>query len=180
MNDKIAIKDHQDTIEISFEDVEKYHGQAAIAMVAVTFKALQGGFAALLPYRLPQREELIINIGHPGPGVRDTFEMVTRAVTRGSFTVDTARPKARWSPYSELSYSFTIGLKDGREVELVLKEGVLPAAFFELSDRVRRAVASAAEQQELVDLKRAIVKQVLPRATSELFTVELRKTSVAA
>lgn len=180
MHDTIKIKDHQDIIEIGFEDLEKYHGQAAIAMVAVTFKALQAAFATLFPDRLPQREEISIVSGHPGPGVRDTFEMITRAVTRGAYTVDVTRPAARLSPYVEASYSFDILTADGRCAQVILKDSVLPKSFFDLGNKLRLASASDAEKQELVQLKRTIVDQVLPQPPAELFTMEQKSTRVAA
>lgn len=172
MNDKIIIKDRQDTIAIGFEDIEKYHGQAAIAMVAITFKALLAALAALAPDEPPRRDDISITSGHPGPGVRDTFEMVTRAVTRNAYTVDTTRLQARWSPHTEASYGWDIKLASAnKHVEINLKDGVLPARFFELQDRARRKVATADDEQELVALKRKIVDQVLPKNASELFDI---------
>lgn len=186
MNNKIVIKDHQDTIEISFEDIEKYHGQGFIAMAAVTFKAMQAAFDALFPDGPPQREEISILTGHPGQGVRDAFEMVTRAVTRGNYTIDTKRTQARLNPNADMSYSFDIIAIDGRRAEVVLKEGVLPNRFFELFQMVRRVPRSKKDQQELDRLKRefdrlkrGIAAQILVKATSELFTVKVISPTVA-
>lgn len=173
MNSNIIVKDGPDTIAISFNDIEKYHGQAAIAMVAVTFKALQAAFAVLSPHAPPRREDIRIISGHPGPGVRDTFEMVTRAVTRGAYTVDTARTAARLSSLANASYGFDIRIKGERRVEISLKPGILPERFFDLQDRQRRKVATDAEREELVQLKRTIVAQVLPRPAEGLFDIEL-------
>lgn len=185
MNDKIVIKDHQDTIEIRFEDIEKYHGQAFITMAAVTFKAIQAAFAVLFPDGPPQREELSILTGHPGQGVRDSFEMVTRAVTRGAYTVDTTRPQARLNSGVEISYSFDIVTVDGRRAEVVLKEGILPARFFELFKAVRRTPNTSNEQQELEQLKleldqlkRALAAEIIWRPASDLFTVNTSNATV--
>lgn len=180
MNDKISIKDRHDTIEIGFEDIEKYHGQGFITMAAVTFKAMQAAFAALFPDELPRREEISIHTGHPGQGVRDAFEMVTRAVTRGTYTIDTTRPQARLNPGVDISYSFDIIASGGRHAEVALKEGVLPPRFFELFKAVRHVPNSDSEQQELDQLKhefdqlkRALAAQIRVRPASELFTVKV-------
>lgn len=185
MNDKIVIKDHRDTIEIGFEDIEKYAGQEFIAMAAVTFKAIQAAFEALFPDSPPQREEISIQSGHPGQGVRDAFEMVTRAVTRSAYKVDTTRPQARLNPGVDISYSFDITTADGRRVEVALKEGVLPARFFELFKAVRRVPNSNSEQaeldrlkQEFDQLKRTLAAQIRTRPTSELFTLRVSAPKV--
>lgn len=180
MNNTIVIKDHQDIIEIGFDDIEKYHGQGFIAMAAVTFKAMQAAFQALYPDRPPQREEISIHTGHPGQGVRDAFEMVTRAVTRCAYTIDKSRPQARLNPNADMSYSFDIIAANIGRAEVVLKEGVLTDRFFELFKAVRQVPNSNAEQQELNkfkqefdQLKRALAAQIIVKPISELFTVKV-------
>lgn len=180
MNNKIVIKDHQDIIEIGFDDIEKYHGQGFIAMAAVTFKAMQAAFEALFPDRPPSREEISIHTGHPGQGVRDAFEMVTRAVTRQAYIIDTNKPKARLNPNADMSYSFDIITNDGSRAEIELKEGILPDRFFELFKAVRKVPSSTEEQQELDkfeqefdQLKRALAAQIIDKSLSELFTVKV-------
>jgi hypothetical protein len=172
-SDRIAIKDQDDTIEIGFADIEKYHGQGSIGGAAIAFKALQAAFAALFPDRLPRREELAVTSGHPGPGIRDAVEMVTRTVTRGTYTVETTLPKARWNPYRDQSFTFLIATADGRRAEAALKEGIVPVRFFALWDAVLQGKASAEEQWELDALKRGLAEQLLARPASELFTVEV-------
>lgn len=180
MNDKIVIKDRQDIIEIGFEDIEKYHGQAFIALAAVTFKAMQAAFALLFPHEPPKREEISIVTGHPGQGVRDSFEVVTRAASRGAYTVDTTRTQARLNPGVEISYSFDIVADDGRRAEIVLREGILPDRFFELFKAVRRPAVTGSEQLELDQfkaefdlLKRSLAARILVRPASELFAIKI-------
>lgn len=174
MSEKIIIKDQETPIEISFAEVEKYHGQGAIAGAAIAFKVLHAAMAQLFPGGGAKREEVSITSGHPGPGFRDAFELVTRAVTRGAYTVDRTRPKGRLNPYSDLSYSFDVEVSDGRRAEVVLKEGILPRRFFDLMDAISRGEASEEERRlELPTLKRTIAAQILPRPASELFLVEV-------
>lgn len=122
----IAIKDRQDIIEIGFDDVVKYHGYGSVTGAAVAFKALQAAFTELFPDEPAPREKLSIVSGHPGAGVRDAVEMATRTVTRGTYTVNTALPQARWNPYRKISFSFVVTVADGRQAEVALREGVLP------------------------------------------------------
>lgn len=169
MNDKILVQDRQDVFEIGFSDVEKYHGLSNIAGAAVGFKALQAAFDALLPGKAAPREEITITTGHPGTGVRDAIEMVTRATTRGVYTVDKTLPKGRLNPYRQLSFTFIVSLP-GREVEVVLKEGILPARFFDLMEIVTKPDTEK-ERDELDQLKRSLAKQIVGQPSSALFAI---------
>lgn len=173
MSDIIKIRDGGDVLEIAFADVHKFHGPGSLAGAAVGFKALQAALGALCPHEPPEREELSILTGHPGPGVRDAFEMVTRAVSRGAYKVDISLPNARWNPYRELSFTFVVETADGRMAEAALREGLLPHRFFELLEAVRRPDVGEEEKGELRALKKSIAAQLTPQSASALFTVEL-------
>lgn len=164
----IAVMGEEDTIEIGFDAVAAYHGQAALAMLAVTFQALRAGLGELSPNEPPKRSDISIVSGHPGPGVRDSFEFVTRAVTRDVYTVDRSRPDARFAPAGfDMSYSFRIVL--GNEaVEIALKPGALPERFFSLNFTRSRSVS---DEQELSRLKRSIAIDVLAAAPNDLFVI---------
>lgn len=69
MNDRITIKDHETLLEISFADLEKYHGQHAIAGAAFAFKALQAE-ATLKEGILPPPIWPTPNPGSPSQSVR--------------------------------------------------------------------------------------------------------------
>lgn len=172
MHDKIVVRDGRDVIEIGFADIEKFHGYSNIAGAAVGFKALQAACGALFPGLPAPRATMAVVSGHPGSGVRDAIEMVTRAHTRGAYTIDTARPKARLNPYRELSFSFTVATADGCRADVELRPGVLPPRFFDLMERVNEANAEAA-RTELDQLKRALAARIVPTPASALFIVTL-------
>ena len=171
MADNITIVDDGDVLEIGFADVYRFHGPGSLAGAAVGFKALQAALAALFPDAPPTRTELSIISGHPGPGVRDAFELVCRAVTRKAYLVDTTRPLARWNPFKGLSFSFLVKVADGRSAEAVLKEGVLPHRFFELLHLVALPEATAARQDELRRLKKSLAAQIVGTPSDALYTV---------
>src|SRR5262245_29875695 len=113
----IRVMAEEEPIEIGFPMVAAYHGQSALAMAAMVFQAMRAAFAVLSPDKPPARGDISIVSGHPGPGVRDSFEAVTRAVTRGAYTVDRSRPEARLAPGHDISYSFRIAI-GGRTAEI--------------------------------------------------------------
>lgn len=163
----IVIQGEEEPIAIGFEAVAAYHGQAALAMLAVTFQALRAGLALLSPDTPPRRSELAIVSGHPGPGVRDAFEFVTRAVTRGAYVVDKSLPEARLVSGFDISYSFRI-MRGERTVELALRPDAIPERFFTLNFTRGR---SDDENAELSQLKRTIAADVLSTPADTLFVI---------
>ena len=165
----IAVMAEEERIDIGFPMVAAYHGQAALAMAAVTFQAMRAAFAALSPGRPPARRDITIVSGHPGPGVRDSFEAVTRALTRGAYTVDRSLPEARLVPGHDISYSFRITL-GAHTAQVALRPGALPERFFALNFGGAR---SPEQERELSLLKRAIAAQVLGASFDDLFTLHV-------
>jgi hypothetical protein len=156
----VRVMGEEEVIELTFPALAAYHGQGALAMLALTFQALNG-MLALLP-AMPRREEIAVLSGHPGPGVRDAFEFATRAVTRGAYTVDRSLPDARFNPHGPMSYSFRLTVGD-RTVSAVLREGVLPPRFF--------ALFKGGDPAELSALKRQIAAAALAATPDRLFVL---------
>jgi hypothetical protein len=71
-----------------WEDLLKYHGVGSPGGVAIAFKALERALQLLDPQAPCERREIVIATAFGGPGARDAFEMVTRAVTGDRFRVD--------------------------------------------------------------------------------------------
>lgn len=168
-NTGLHVQAEQGPLHISFHEVQTYHGHGALAMLALIFQGLRGALTRLEVGNAPvPRTELRVVSGHPGPGVRDAIEFVTRAVTRGCYTVDLSLPDARYSKGADKSYSFHLH-RGERSVKAVLREGVLPPAFFEtLGD------PDPAAQREHAELRSRIAERVLGEAPEMLFYFEVR------
>lgn len=167
----VRVMGEEEPIDIGFDSVVAYHGQAALAMLAITFQGLRAALARLSPDTAPRRSEITVVSGHPGPGVRDAFEFVTRAVTRNAYTVDRSLREARLNPKADMSYSFRITLDNG-SVSAALRPGVLPARFFELN--ALGTNRSAAEASEFSALKRQIACEALAVDPNSLFELRLQ------
>lgn len=165
----ITVIGEDEPIEIGFEAVAAYHGQAALAMLAVTFRALDVALKMLSSEQSVRRNDISVVSGHPGPGVRDSFEFVTRAVTRGAYTVDRNRPKARLMPGIDISYSFDVTVR-GKTAEIALLRDALPKRFFELTFNPSR---SAADDVELRLLKKDIAARTLLASAETLFDLRV-------
>lgn len=152
---------------LSYDAAAAYHGHSALAMLALTFQGLRGALARLSPEAPIDRAALSVTSGHPGPGVRDAIEFVTRAVTRGAYAVDRGLPEARVNPHVGISYSFRLHW-GGRTLVAALREGVLPDRFYELvampKDRHTPATLTEADA-----LKSAIAERVLREEPESLY-----------
>ncbi len=163
----VSVMGEEEPISISYDFLAAYHGQSALAMLAITFQVLRATLPILSPDRPAPREGLSVLSGHPGPGVRDAFEFVTRAVTRGAYLIDRSLPDARFNPAANISYSFVISL-GGRQVRAALNSGVLPTRFFELLSAKDKTDEDLAEFSRL---KRSIAKHVLDQDAASLFAI---------
>ena len=94
----IEVTERGQTIAYSFEDMMKYHGPGSPGGVAQAFKVMERAFPVLSPDEPPQRREISIRTSFGGPGARDGFEAVTRALTGDRYTVDAGARPARARP----------------------------------------------------------------------------------
>ena len=82
----------------------RYHGPGSPGGVAHGFKVLERALPLLAPEGLCERREIVVETAFGGPGARDAFELVTRAVTGDRYHLDPASraPSAagRWSASS--------------------------------------------------------------------------------
>jgi hypothetical protein len=169
----IYIRDGKELLEIDFTEVRKYHGNLALMAVAVGFRALQAAFQELYgDDDAPQRKEISILSGHGGPGFRDAFEFVTRAVTRGAYTVDVNYPQSQYDPHRAQGYVYVISSTDGRSVEVSLKDGFLPLAFYDYLKKGREGMMTEEDVEVFTELKASLSKHALTLPQDELLAVK--------
>lgn len=118
-------------LDFSFADVLKYHGPEFPGGVAHGFKALEAGLARLNAGKPIERRELSVSTAFPGPGARDAFELVTRAVTEGRYHLDTSLGDQSVIAAAKGRYYFKLSYRD-QSVELRLRSGIVVTEFIEL------------------------------------------------
>ncbi|MFM1722204.1 hypothetical protein ABEU20_000757 [Rhodococcus sp. PAM 2766] len=150
-----------------FDDLMKYHGPDAPGGVAHAFTVLQRALPLLGDGAPVERREVEIATAHGGPGVRDAFEMVTRAVTGGRYVVDPAlaRPD-RGNTLADYVFRLTYR---GRTVTLQVREGFVADEFIELVNTPGR---TDAEEARLVVLKREMTDRLLAVPATEAYDVD--------
>ena len=167
MTIRIAVHDAAGTVSFSFEEMMRYHGGGSPGGVAHAFKVLERGTALLDPAQPVDRRELAIATAFGGPGARDGFELVTRAVTGGRFTVDPSLARPDLGVARE-RFVFRLHYR-GRTVMLTLREGFVTEAFITLTRREHR---TADEERRLTAMKAEMAARVMAAPAEAVYDAQ--------
>jgi hypothetical protein len=166
MADTIRVRERGRTIEFSYDDMMRYHGGGSPAGVANAYKVLQRALPLLSPDAPPDRRSISVRTSFRGPGARDGFELVTRAVTDRRYIIDLglARPdRGR----TVASFVFDVGL-DQRSVTLLLREGFVTDEFIDLAGKDSR---TDDEEGHLDVLKAQLAEAVMAADAADVYEV---------
>ncbi|MES9990452.1 MAG: hypothetical protein ABW098_00745 [Candidatus Thiodiazotropha sp.] len=156
-NDEILINDHGTPLILDYNDALKFHQGNAYWGCALAFRMLQYAAALLSVEKTWERQDLSIQSGHPGPGVRDTIEYVTGCVSGGRFELTCATTDARC--VSDMDYCWQ--LSDGnQQLQLKLAQGIVSPEFLQLLDRINSKEAGEQQLQRLETLKQAMTREI--------------------
>ncbi len=164
MSGAIEVIDRGHLISFSFDDLIRYHGMGSPGGVAHAFKVLERALPLLSPDGLCERREIFVTTAFEGPGARDGFEMVTRAVSGERFRIDAGLARPERGRALE-RFVFRLGYR-GRETTLALREGFVSDAFIDLARTEQR---NAEQERHLAALKREMSERVMARPASEVY-----------
>jgi hypothetical protein len=166
VDETLLVTERGQLLEFSYTDMLCYAGPYSQAGVANSFKVMQRAFAALSPNQPPQRRSVVIRTAFQGPGARDGFEAVTRAVTDGRYTVD---PSLARPDRGRLRQSFVFQISiAGRTATLLLRKGFVTAEFIDLAGKSDR---NSAEEARLDQLKADLAQRVLAAPAEDVYDV---------
>jgi hypothetical protein len=163
----IEVVDHGQRIAFSLEDLMKYHGPGSPGGVAHAFKVLERGLPLLQPDGLCERREIVVETAFEGPGARDGFEMITRAVTGDRFRIEPALARPQRGRALE-RFVFRLTHRE-RSVTLVLRDGFVTDEFIDLARTQQR---TAGQERHLDTLKRAMADRVMSRPARDVYDAE--------
>lgn len=171
----LEVLDHGEPISIAFDDLVRYHGRKSIGGLALGFKAMERGLPLFHDGEAVERYAITVATAFDGPGARDAFEMVTRAVTGGRYRVthDLARPGAPEAPEGHFVFRLALsapGLAN-RAVDLTLRDGLVGDDF---NDAIRRGASTPDEEAHVAWLKRDLATRVLALPATQVYDAELR------
>jgi hypothetical protein len=166
MAETIQVQERGQTLEFSFDDMLRYTGPHSPAGVANAFKVMQRAFALLSPDEPPQRRSVVVRTAFQGPGARDGFEAVTRAVTDGRYTVDLSLARTDRGRLLQ-SFVFDIGLGN-RSATLLLRPGFVTDEFIDLAGQSDRGDT---DETRLDELKADLARRVLAAPAEAVYDV---------
>jgi hypothetical protein len=166
MTEALTVEERGRTITFTFDDMMRYHGPHSPAGVAMAFKVMQRAFAALSLDRPPERRSINVRTAFRGPGARDGFEAVTRAVSDGRYVVDRTLVRAdRGRLLEDFVFVVEVG---GRTATLLLRDGFVTDEFIDLARAEQRIEA---QERRLDELKAQLVRRVMSAPAADLFDV---------
>jgi hypothetical protein len=136
--------------------------------VAHALKVMERALPLLEPDGLAQRREIKVQTAFAGPGARDAFEMVTRAVTEGRYVVDDALARPELGSTRE-RFIFRLDYRS-RSVTVVLREGYVGEEFIALARTDKR---SELEENRLTVLKDEMAQLLLATPAAEVYDVDI-------
>ncbi|MFI5720748.1 hypothetical protein [Nocardia sp. NPDC051750] len=149
-------------IDISYEELMKYHGPGFPGGVAHAYCAMRHAVAVL---GAVERREVTVRTAFPGPGGRDAIEMALRAVTEGRFTVDSGlAATSRGTTLARYVWEFT---HRDTTVSLQLRDaGFVTDEFIALGAKTGR---TAADDARLTVLKQEMAERLLSGPVGQVY-----------
>ena len=159
--------DRDRPLAFSFDDMLRYHGGGSPGGVAHAFKVLERALPLLDPDGPCERREIAVETAFGGPGARDAFELVTRAVTGDRLRIDESLARPERGRTLE-RFVFRLRYRD-RRVTLALREGFVTEEFIDLA----RTQSRSAEQERRLDaLKLEMADRVMARPAAEVYDAD--------
>lgn len=164
----IPVLDAGQALSLSYSEITKYHGPGSPGGVAHAFKVMERAWPLLgTGAAPPERRKITVRTAFGGPGARDAFEFVTRAVTGERYVVDSSLARPERGRTRE-RFVFRLSYGD-REVTLLLREGYVTDEFIDLARTDNR---SAEEEARLSVLKREMADRVMAAPAEDVYDVE--------
>jgi hypothetical protein len=164
----IEVVDRGRRLAFSAEDLMRYHGPTSPGGVAHGFKVLQRALPLLAADAPCERREVEVVTAFAGPGARDAFELVLRAVTGERYRLDPALARPERGRAME-RFVFRLA-HAGRAATLAVRPGFVTDEFIDLA---RTEDRTAAQERRLDALKREMAERVLAAPAAEVYDAEV-------
>lgn len=171
----LRIADGDKMLTLDYAGALAAHAGESWFGVAVGFRMLQAASTALSRGRLWNREHLSVGSDHPGGGVRDAIEYVTRCVSRGRYRLDgDGKPGCRRG----MHFAWEIETKTATAT-IRLRDGFIPEQFYALLDRLGMPAEGTDDRDRFAALKRDLADRIWRQPLARLFTVKLLESEAA-
>jgi hypothetical protein len=164
---RIVVLDNGREVSFSFDEMLNYHGGGSPGGVAHAFKVLERSLPLLGSDRPPERRAIIVETAFGGPGARDAFELVTRAVSEQRLILDPALTRPSHGRARE-RFVFRVRYRE-HSVTVVLRPGFVTDEFIDLT---RQATRTAPEESRLTAMKAEMAERVMAASAAEVYAVD--------
>jgi hypothetical protein len=166
VRDAIEVQERGQTVTFTFDDMLRYHGPHSPAGVAMAFKVMRRAFAVLSTDGPPERRSVTVRTAFRGPGARDGFEAVTRAVSDGRYVVDRSLARAdRGRLLEDFVFVVTVG---PNSATLLLRDGFVTDEFIDLA---RTEPRTDEQESQLDELKARLAQRVMAADAADVYDV---------
>lgn len=165
-DDFLHVREANKDLAFGIADLNHYHGFGFPGGVAHGFKVMQRALPLLADGAPPERREIEIRTAFRGPGARDAFELVTRAVTDGRYVVDTALERPERGE-TLMRYVFVLTYRSAT-VRLQIREGIVRDEFIELGRKPDRTLE---EEARLAFLKQDMADRLLALDSDAVYEI---------
>ncbi|HBP86541.1 MAG TPA: hypothetical protein DD706_02455 [Nitrospiraceae bacterium] len=159
---------------LTYAGLLAFHQGNAIWGASVGYRAMQAAGWALSHEQLWDRRGLFVVSAHPGPGVRDAIEFVTRCVSRKRFQLLDPHQPAVCNQHMQFRWWVT---QHDRTVDVELREGFVPAQFFELVEQVESEQKTPSDSLTLEKVKAELTERLWHEPLTTLFEVTASGTT---
>jgi hypothetical protein len=165
--DLVVVEEHGRELPFTFDELLRFHGGGSPGGVAIAFRALQRALPLLADGGRVARRDVHVRTAFGGPGARDGFEAVLRAVTDGRYVLDPSLARPALGLARE-RFVFVLTHGSGA-VTLVLRDGF---AGDELVTLARTDPRSPAQEARLTEVKEELCRRVMAQPADAVFDVE--------
>jgi len=163
----LTVLDEGRRLDFTFDDLLKYHGGGSPGGVAQAFKVLERALPLLSPDGPPERRQIHLRTPFGGPGFRDAFEMVTRAVTGNRYILDPDLLRPDLGRNRE-QFVYHVSYRD-RTVVLLIRDGLVRDDFIELLHTESR---TAEQDKQFETLKQDFADRLMAGSAEDAYDVE--------
>ncbi len=166
IKDFLIFKEPEGIIGYREDDLYRFAGPRALIASALDFRLMKEAIKDLSPNEIPCRKDFTVISGHSGPGVKDGFEYLTRAVSerRYLYDPDKARSNAPAAPAAPASAAegfmyFEIGYR-GKAIRYVLADDIFDSEWFSQVRKHQEGSSSVSEHSRYLMYKDSVVSKL--------------------
>jgi hypothetical protein len=163
----LVVVDQGVRLAFSFADLMRYHGPGSPGGVAHAYKVLERALPLLAPDGVPERREVAVRTAFGGPGARDAFELVLRAVTGERYTLDLGLARPERGRAAE-HFVFVLAHRE-REVTLAVRDGLVTDEFVDLA---RTEPRTPEQEVRLTTLKAEMAERVMDAPADAVYVAD--------